>query len=99
MKKTTFSNKIRVAAICAGIVFPAMAWADSARLAGDAFTNAGDVNNYGALPTVNVGGALGAQGLVLFDLSPLAGTNVAWARLKIYVGNVGTAGTIDLGAA
>lgn len=99
MKKITFSNKIRVAAICAGIVFPAMAWADSAQLAADAFVNPGDPNNYGALPTVNVGGSLGAKGLVFFDLSTLTGTNVAWARLKIYVGTVATPGAIDLGAA
>jgi len=88
-----------MAALGSLLLLPVMAWADGARLAGDAYINAGDGNNYGSLPNINVGGTPGARGLLLFDLSTLSGTNVAWARLRLYVDTVTTAGTLDLGAA
>jgi hypothetical protein len=98
MKKPSL-NAIRLAAAGALMLLPTVAWADSARLAGDAYTNLGDANNYGTLPNINVGGTPGAQGLLLFDLTSLSGTNVASARLRMYVDTVTTAGTVDLGAA
>jgi len=54
--------------------------------------------NFGALPTVNVGG--GSFGLIRFDLStlPLAASaaNVVKANLVLYVNRVGSAGGIDV---
>jgi hypothetical protein len=100
MKKPVFSRVIRLAAIGLALLLPILAWADTARLAGDAYINPGDGTNYGGLPTVNVGGAADSSGLLLFDLSTLPSTSgVAWARLRVYVDKVNTAGTLDLGAA
>jgi hypothetical protein len=82
------------------LLLPALALADTAKLAGDAYVNAGDGINYGELPTVNVGGAANSSGLLLFSLSTLPSTTgVAWARLRVYVDKVNTAGTLDLGTA
>jgi hypothetical protein len=99
MKKPVFSQIIRQAAAMA-LLLPALVRADTAKLAGDAFISPGDGANYGSLPTVNVGGATGSSGLLVFDLSTLPATSgVAWARLRVYVDKVTIGGSLDLGAA
>jgi hypothetical protein len=100
MKTTASSRTTRLAAAGLALLLPALALADSAKLAGDAYVNPGDGANYGTLPTVNVGGAAASSGLLLFDLTTLPSTTgVAWARLRVYVDTVNTSGTLDLGAA
>ena len=100
MKTPVFSRIIRRAAVGLAILLPAVALADTAKLSGDAYVNTGDGTNYGGLPTVNVGGAAGSSGLLLFDLTTLPSTtDVAWARLRVYVDKVNTSGTLDLAAA
>jgi len=100
MTKPVFSKTIRLAVASLALLLPALIWADTARLAGDAFINPGDGTNYGVLPTVNVGGATQSSGLLVFDLSTLPSTTgVAWARLRVYVDKVNTGGTLDLGTA
>jgi hypothetical protein len=100
MKKLVISRIIRAAAAGVVLLLPILAWADTARLASDAFVNPGDGTNYGALPTVNIGGAAASSGLLLFDLSTLPSpTSVAWARLHFYVDKVNAAGALDLGTA
>lgn len=99
MKKAIFSNAIRSVAMGCLILIPVSSWADTAPLAGDAYINTGDATNYGSLPTVNVGGTTGSQGLLLFNLSSLPSGTLAWARLRIYVNSVPAAGTVDLGTA
>ena len=98
MRKLTFLKATRLAAGCA-FLLPILASADTAPLVGDAFVNPGSAANYGGLTTINVGGASGSQGLLLFDLSSFSGGTVAWARLRVYVGQVSVAGTVDLGTA
>ena len=83
-----------LAALAAG---PALAL--DAPLAADAHTSAAlPANNFGALPTINVGG--GATGLLRFDLGTLpAGTTAARlvkATLVLYVNRVGSPGAVDL---
>ena len=83
-----------LAALAAG---PALAL--DAPLAADATVNATlPANNFGALPTINVGG--GATGLLRFDLGTLpAGTTAAQlskATLVLYVNRVGSTGAVDL---
>ena len=86
-------------AACLSLV-PLLALADTAPLAGDAYIVPGSATNYGNLPTINVGGSTSASGLLQFDLSSMPTTGqVAWARLRIFVGTVSTPGTLDLGAA
>lgn len=101
MKNTRFSNTIRLAAISGAMLLPAMLSAETAPLAGDAHINPGSSLNFGTLPTVNVGGANGSQGLFLFDLSTVSGSGPAlsWARLRVYVNSVTAAGAVDLSAA
>lgn len=70
-----------------------------APLAADAHTSAAlPANNFGALPTLNVGG--GATALLRFDLGTLpAGTTAARlvkATLVLHVNRVGSPGAIDL---
>lgn len=83
-----------LAALSAG---PALAL--DAPLAADTHTSTAlPANNYGALPTVNVGG--GATGLLRFDLGTLPeGTTAAKlvkATLVLYVNRIGTPGAVDL---
>ncbi len=100
MTKPVFTKTIRLSAAALALLLPALTWADTARLAGDTYINAGDGANYGGLPTVNVGGATQSSGLLLFDLSTLSSTTgVAWARLRVYVDKVNAGGTLDLGTA
>jgi len=85
------------ALLLAGATVPA--WALDAPLAADTTVNASlPANNFGALPTINVGG--GAAGLLRFDLGMLpAGTSaakLAKATLVLYVNRVGSPGAIDL---
>ncbi len=99
MKIATLSNIVRPVAIAWLLLLPAVSWGDTLPLAADAFINPGDGSNYGGLPTINVGGAPNSRGLLLFNLSSLSGSQVAWARLRVYVNSVTSAGTVDLGAA
>jgi len=99
MNHPTFSNTIRLAAMGCLLLIPGMAWADTAPLTGDTYVDPGDGTVHGALPTINVGGATGSRGLLLFDLSAMTGQTVAWARLRVYVDKVTAGGAVDLGAA
>ena len=100
MKTLLLSRVTRMAGAGLALLLPALALADTAKLAGDAYVNAGDGSNYGGLTAVNVGGATDSSGLLLYDLSTLPSTTgVAWARLRVYVDKVSTGGTLDLGAA
>ena len=101
MKNNKFSNPIQLAAIGCALLLPVMLSAETAPLVGDAHINPGSGLNFGALPTINVGGASGSQGLLLFDLSHVSGTGpaLAWARLRVYVNSVSVAGAVDLSAA
>jgi Collagen triple helix repeat (20 copies) len=101
MMSHRFSNTVRC--LAAGCIFllPAMVWGETAPLVGDAFINSGSALNFGTLTTINIGGATGSQGLLLFDLSQLSGpgNRVAWARLRLYVDRVTAAGAVDIAAA
>jgi hypothetical protein len=81
-------------------LFQTAVWAQSAPLVGDAYILPGNAGNTGGAITVNVGGALGYQGLFLFDLTKLpAGTtaaNVSSASLRLFVNKVGAAGAINV---
>jgi hypothetical protein len=82
-----------------GSLFVTSAFALEAPLAADAhISQAQPAVNYGALPTLNVGG--GSTGLLRFDLGTLpAGTTSAKlikATLVLYVNRVGSPGAIDL---
>ncbi len=86
------------AALLAGLA-ALPAWALDAPLAADTYTSAAlPANNFGALPTLNVGG--GAVGLLRFDLGTLpAGTTakkLVKATLVLYVNRIGNAGAIEL---
>ena len=84
MKTLLLSRVTRMAGAGLALLLPALALADTAKLAGDAYVNTGDGSNYGGLPAVNVGGATNSSGLLLFDLSTLPSTTgVAWARLRV----------------
>ena len=87
MKNNKFSNPLQLAAIGCALLLPVMLSAETAPLVGDAHINPGSALNFGGLPTLNLGGASGSQGLLLFDLSHVSGTGpaLAWARLRIYV--------------
>ena len=101
MKNNRFSNPIQLAAIGCALLLPAMLLAETAPLVGDAHINPGSGLNFGALPTINLGGASGSQGLLLFDLTHMSGTGtaLAWARLRVYVNTVSVAGAVDVSAA
>ncbi len=84
-------------ALCA--LAGAPAWALDAPLAADAHVNSTlPSGNFGALPSLNVGG--GAQALLRFDLGTLpAGITAAKlvkANLRLFVNRVGTAGAIEV---
>ena len=100
MKNPELRKIMRLASAGAALLLPISSWADSGVLAGDAFITPGNGSNYGALPTVNVGGAGNFAGLLLFGLPALPPTaGVAWARLRLYVDRVDAGGTLDLGTA
>jgi hypothetical protein len=100
MKKLILWKTIRLSAVGFVLLLPALGRADTATLAGDSFVNSGSATNYGNLPNLNVGGAATSQTFLLFDLTSLpAGSIVSWARLRLYVDTVNTAGTVDLAAA
>jgi hypothetical protein len=96
-------NAIRITAATLAFFLPALLLADDASLAGDAYINPGVSTPYGALPVINVGGAANSEGLFQFDLSKLpAGTtggSVSSAKLRFFVDQVVTPGTIDVYAA
>src|SRR5580658_5949130 len=90
------TRTIRLTAILACSVLPALAWGDTATLVGDAYTIAANASNFGASPVVAVGGR-GAKGLLLFDLSLLPnGATVSSARLILYVNTVQLGGPMDV---
>src|ERR1019366_1138921 len=78
-------------------------WAQTAPLIGDAFIAPGAGSNYGATVSVNVGGPIGYQGLLLFDLSKLppgtTAANVSGASLRLFLDRAGVAGPINVYAA
>lgn len=96
MKRQQFSQTMRVAVVGYVLLLSALGLAQTAPLAGDAFIHPGDASNYGGLPTINIGGASNSQGLLIFDLSQFTGSQVAWARLRLFVNQVNTAGSVDL---
>ncbi|MCX2862103.1 DVUA0089 family protein [Paucibacter sp. PLA-PC-4] len=80
-----------------GLALPAAAL--EAPLMADTHINAGlPAQNFGALPTLNVGG--GASALLRFDLSGLpngmTAAKLIKANLLLYVNRVGTPGTLEL---
>src|SRR6188768_623249 len=92
MKKLNLAKAFRIA-----LFFPVVLCAENAPLAADAHVTPGSGLNFGALPTVNIGGATNSQGLFLFDLSGFpANSKVASATLQLFVNKVNTAGAIDL---
>ena len=101
MMRHTFSKITRTAAAGCLFLLPVLAHAETAPLVGDSFVNPGSGLNFGGLPTVNIGGASGSQGLLLFDLTQVSGTGstLAWARLRLFVNTVNTSGAVDLSAA
>jgi collagen triple helix repeat protein len=80
--------------------FHAAALAQTTPLVGDTSIVPGNGTNFGSIVNVNVGGVAGTQGLVQFDLTTLpAGTlpgNVASASLRLFVGKIGSAGSINV---
>lgn len=96
MTRQQFSRTMRLASAGCVLLFPGMALAQTAPIAGDAFIVPGDGTNYGNLPTINVGGTANSQGLLVFDLSQFTGSTVAWARLRLFVNQVNTPGSVDL---
>ena len=100
MTRAFFPKAIQSAAVACALLVPAVSWADTVPLKADAYFNPGDANPYGALTTINIGGAPNAQGLVQFDVSSIpSGSTIAWARLRLYVSKVTTGGAVDLFAA
>src|SRR5215475_12784342 len=100
MKNNRFSNFVRLAGIGCALLLPLLLPAETAPLVGDTHINPGSGLNFGALPTVNLGGANGSQGLLQFDLGHVSGTGstLAWARLRIYVNSVSVPGGLDISA-
>ena len=96
MKRQQFSQTLRLALIGCALLLPAMGLAQTAPLTGDAFVHPGEGTNYGGLPTLNIGGATNSQGLLVFDLSQFSGSAVAWARLRLFVNQVNTFGSVDV---
>ena len=88
-----------IRALAAFCLLLAIGWADQS-VVGDAFFAPGNATNFGATPSVNVGGPSGFQGLLQFDLSTLppgtTAANVSSASLRLFVSRIGTAGTIDI---
>jgi collagen triple helix repeat protein len=97
------SNAIRCAVSGIALLVPALMLANTAPLTGDTYINPGSAGNFGALPGINLGGAAGAEGLLLFDLTKLpagaTGNQVVSATLRVFVNKVTFSGAIDLFAA
>jgi hypothetical protein len=100
MRRQNFANAFRIAIAGCALLLPLMGYADTAPLAGDAHITVGNGSNFGALPTVNIGGVTNSQGLFRFDLTTLpAGGTVVSATLRVFVNKVTTGGGIDVSAA
>jgi hypothetical protein len=100
MRRKTFANAIRIASAGCALLLPLMAYADTAPLVGDAHITIGSSSNFGALPTINVGGATNSPGLFLFDLTNIpSGGTVVSATLRMFVNKVTTGGGIDISTA
>jgi hypothetical protein len=97
MRKRTFGKIVRLIGVGGALFLQTLAWGEAARLDGDSYINPGNGSNFGVLPGINVGGAAGSQGLLLFDVSGIpVGSTIAWARLKFYVDNVTGTGGMDV---
>lgn len=100
MKSTFCPTPLRTLATAAAVAFAASAaWALDAPLAADTHvSNSLPAANFGALPTLNIGG--GSAGLVQFDLSTLpaatTAAKVVKATLVLYVNRVATPGMLEL---
>jgi len=96
------ANATRIAAVCA-LLLPALAWADTAPLAADAYVNPGSAANFGSAPSIHVGGPNASVGLLLFDLTHLPpglnGANVVSAKLRLFPDAVTAPGSVDIDAA
>ncbi len=103
MKRQTILHTIKIGLAGCVLLLPSLAWGDTAPLVGDAHVTPGDSTPYGGLPTINIGGAPGSQGLVQFDLTNFppgtTGGSVAWARLRLFVNKVTVPGAVDISAA
>lgn len=89
----------RIGALAAGLFVGASALATEAPLAADAhISTAAPANNFGSLPSLNVGG--GATALLRFDLSGLpagaTAAKVVKANLIVYVNRIGTPGAVEV---
>jgi collagen type VII alpha len=86
-------------ALCALVLLPVAAFAQSAPLVQDSYVVPGSATNYGSATTLNVGGASNDQALVQFDLSQLpVGTtagSIAKATLIVFVTKLGNTGTVN----
>ena len=83
---------------------PAMLLAQSAPLTQDAYFIPGNAANYGATPTLNVGGSNSYNALVQFDIkSSLPGgttsSSVAKATLTLFVSKLSASGTVNVSEA
>jgi hypothetical protein len=101
MMRHRFLNIARFTAACCAFLLPVLGSAQTAPLAGDSYITPGSALPYGGATGIVVGGASASKGLLLFDLSGLPGpaSNVAWARLRLYVYKVNTPGAIDISQA
>src|SRR5260370_14329945 len=93
MKKSGSLALLLAAAGCSQL------WAADAVLTADAFVSTdAPSSNFGALPTLRVGG--GSTTFMKFDLSTLppgtTSASIASAQLIVYVNRVGVAGHVDL---
>lgn len=97
MRIRIFNKIVRLIGVGGAFLLPVLAWGEAARLGGDSYITPGNGSNFGVLPGINVGGASGSQGLLLFDVSGIpANSTIAWARLRFYVNSVTVAGGVDV---
>src|SRR5580692_7729951 len=98
-----FSSFTGTLALCALVFLPIAAFAQSAPLVQDSYVVPGSATNYGAAPTLNVGGASSDQALVQFDLTQLpAGTtasSISKATLIVFATKLTAAGTVNFSVA
>ncbi|WP_395699465.1 DNRLRE domain-containing protein [Aquabacterium sp.] len=98
-RSTITTLRSRLALAAAALLAAGAAQAFDAPLAADAhLVSSSPANNFGSLPTLNIGG--GATALLRFDLSGLpAGTTAAKvvkANLVLYVNRVGAPGAVEV---
>jgi hypothetical protein len=97
------SNRLGCRFLCGLFLLAPAIFAQSAPLVQDSFVVPGTASNYGSTTTLNVGGPLGSQALVQFDLTQLpAGTTasgIAKATLVLFVTKLTNAGTVNFSVA